>query len=123
MNALERGFSGQAFEEDAAEREHVCSRVDDIVIPASLLRRHISWRAEQGPCGGQVRSGEFEAGNPEIEELGILNAPTSQDHVARLYVPMDDSTCVRDGKRGRQTFDEIDALRDRKYVFWKEIRE
>ena len=74
---LERPLTGQALEEDAAERVDVCTTVDRAAL--DLLRRHVS-RACRGSRGRRSGCSALATWRCEAEvaDGGVISAPASR---------------------------------------------
>ena len=101
--ALERAASGEHLVEDAAQREDVGAMI--AALPANLLGRHVTDRAEhdarfgRGRNRGRVRRRERVRGLPRQTEIEDLDrAVAADEHVVRLQIAMRDMLVMR----GRQ---------------------
>src|SRR5688572_16532023 len=90
--SLKRTLAGQLLVEDHAETEQVATRVH--LLPANLLRRHVSRRADHYAfhCVRLVRAGTGPLGDAEIKYLGAALA--SHQNIERLEITMRDADRV-----------------------------
>ena len=94
-------MSGASRVHDATEAKQVGTRIYGFT--ASLLGRHILWRARNGAAachGGFINN----ASQAEVGHHGAVDA-TGQQDVGRLHIAVHDSRCVG----CRQTFRDLHA--------------
>lgn len=94
MTPGERLLSGEALEEDTAEREHVRPRVD-VALSARVLGGHVAQRAHAEARDGDVMGVRPAAGDAEVQDLGARRLAADQEQVAGFDVAVDDASLVR----------------------------
>lgn len=96
VRPAERRHAGDAFEENATEREEIGTCVE-VVQATRLLRRHIANRAEQNASLARHREPFVVTSDPEIDELELSRVTSDEKEVSRFHVPVDDPVRVHDG--------------------------
>jgi len=100
VNSLERWPPRQAFEEYAAQGEHI-RRWPELLFPARLLRRHVSGCAQHRARLRQVPGRSQPTRNTEIQYLDLRDIAVHQKEIARLDVPVDHAAGMRCAERVR----------------------
>jgi hypothetical protein len=108
----ERGPSGQALEQQAAQREDV-GGPSDLPLAAGLLGRHVARRAEHRAGAGERVAVDHQPRQAEIEQDRSIRRSVAQEHVPRLDVAMDDLAPVGHRERLRQPAHQQQAVVDR----------
>ena len=114
LGARERRAPGEAVKEHAPERVDVGAGVDR-ADPAGLLGCHVERRPHDHAGRGE-RILAVVLGDPEVDELGLLDRSVDQHDVRGLDVAVDDAPAVRRPERLGDAPRERDALGDRQPV-------
>src|SRR5215210_1537799 len=107
---LERTLSGQALEEDAAERVDIGPAVDHAT--RDLLGRNVVDRADKAAVTRQAPDGGDVSGEPEVANVRMLAAGCSRDDdVSGLDVAVDEPRPMRCVERIGDLSDQVERSR------------